>query len=234
MGKDKNKDGLALPKTKDMLKSDNVKLTQELRRLQCQYDELYTVVHQLNIQYEMSKQYLPATRYIKLKDQIKAAFNNDIITKTEKFLAQEREAKEKKKGMAGLVERAKEFSDGATGSSTDVADGHPHAVPPGRKKRGGMSGLLEASREMAGGPPKCKWESKKALSDMRKHEVLEDNEKMKQQIEKMHTKFLRVCNRIDKLRRDYELSKAHSFSTRYALMKEMVKTVTTDKGLKPD
>ncbi|KAJ8319409.1 hypothetical protein KUTeg_004500 [Tegillarca granosa] len=77
-------------------------------------------------------------------------------------------------------------------------------------------------------------ENSNDLDDMSKKEVSSDNKEKKQHIVKYDTKFLRLHNRLEKLKRDYQDSKEHSFVQRYNLMKDMIKTVIKDDCLKPD
>ena len=66
---------------------------------------------------------------------------------------------------------------------------------------------------------------------MSKKEVCANIDKTKHDITSYDTKFLRVHNRLVKLKQDYEASKDYAFTTRYTVLKDLIKTVIKDKKL---
>ena len=72
------------------------------------------------------------------------------------------------------------------------------------------------------------------MSRLHKAEIVKDIEEKKKKKDKLEKKFLRLHNRLEKLKRDYEESKRYIPTKRYILLKEMVKPVIRDEVLKPD
>ena len=72
------------------------------------------------------------------------------------------------------------------------------------------------------------------VSRLHKAEIVKDIEEKKKKKDKLEKKFLRLHNRLEKLKRDYEESKRYIPTKRYLLLKEMVKPVIRDEVLKPD
>jgi len=67
---------------------------------------------------------------------------------------------------------------------------------------------------------------------LHKAEIVKDIEEKEKKKDKLERKFLRLHNRLTKLRRDYEEAKQHIPTTRYMDMKEMIKPLIRDETLK--
>lgn len=69
---------------------------------------------------------------------------------------------------------------------------------------------------------------------MHKAEIADENDELKHYIQCYDHMFERARRRLSNLRKEYEESKQYLLPKRYPLLKEMVKTVITDKKLMPD
>lgn len=72
------------------------------------------------------------------------------------------------------------------------------------------------------------------VSGLHKAELIKDIEEKEKKKDKLEVKFLRLHNRLEKLKRDYEESKQHAPTKRYLEMKEMIKPLIRDDVLKVD
>lgn len=69
---------------------------------------------------------------------------------------------------------------------------------------------------------------------LHKAEIVQDIDEKHKRKEKLALKYLRLHNRLVKLKRDYEESKQLIPTKRYMALKEMIKPVIRDDGLKLD
>ena len=72
------------------------------------------------------------------------------------------------------------------------------------------------------------------VSQLHKAEIIKDIEDKQKRKDKLEKKFLRLHNRLEKLKRDYEESKRYIPTKRYMLLKEMIKPIIRDDVLKPE
>ena len=72
------------------------------------------------------------------------------------------------------------------------------------------------------------------VSQLHKDEIIKDIEEKRRKKDKLEKKFLRLHNRLEKLKRDYEESKRYIPTKRYTLLKEMIKPIIRDDVLKPE
>ncbi|WAQ95720.1 hypothetical protein MAR_028410 [Mya arenaria] len=72
------------------------------------------------------------------------------------------------------------------------------------------------------------------VSGLHKAEIIKDIEEKKKRKDKVELKFLRLYNRLVKLKRDYEESKQHLPMNRYGVMKEIIKPLIRDESLRID
>jgi hypothetical protein len=72
------------------------------------------------------------------------------------------------------------------------------------------------------------------VSKLHKAEIVKDIEEKKKRKDKAERRFLRLHNRLEKLKKDYEESKQHIPTKRYMMMKEMIKPLIRDDTLKID
>lgn len=230
MGKDKIGPPRIPSFTKSGKKQDNIKLTRELDDLKKSYQDVYSVVEHLADEYQRSKANLMSTRYGQLKCMIKNATSDEILERT--LPPSERDHKQKTNAaVTGLLKSAKAFAGGDTSGHAHSSSQHS-GISKQRQTSTKTGNLLDACKQFAGAADEAT--ATKDLDDMTKREVSSDNKEKKQHIIKYDTKFLRLHNRLEKLKREYQDSKEHSFVQRYNLMKEMIKTVIKDDSLKPD
>ncbi|OWF44626.1 uncharacterized protein LOC110458091 [Mizuhopecten yessoensis] len=241
MGKDKRSDNIshhAIPfRTKESLKKDNNKLSRELRELQRRFQEVSNVVHHLELDYESSKDSPPPMRYNMLKEMIKRSTTDDILEKSRPPSPKDVKAAAKRAGAEDLAGTSRHFA-GSIGSSNShrSQDSLSHQKLTGRGAlEGTTGGLLASCRGFAGMSDQSAGtsENKIASREMRlsKKEVATDNDQICKEIVGFESRFLRIHNRLTKLRQDYENSKAMVFLNRYAAMKSMIKVVIQDKKL---
>ncbi|KAH3861125.1 uncharacterized protein LOC127865888 [Dreissena polymorpha] len=76
--------------------------------------------------------------------------------------------------------------------------------------------------------------ARQEVDGLHKAEIVKDLEEKKKKKDKMELKFLRLHNRLVKLKRDYEDSKQHLPAKRYGVMKEMIKPLIRDETIKVD
>lgn len=69
---------------------------------------------------------------------------------------------------------------------------------------------------------------------LHKAEIVQDIEDKKKRKEKAERRFLRLHNRLEKLKKDYEESKQYIPTKRYLIMKDIIKPLIRDDALKVD
>lgn len=72
------------------------------------------------------------------------------------------------------------------------------------------------------------------MAQLHKAEIVKDIEEKKKKKDRFERKFLRLHNRLEKLKRDYEESKRYIPTKRYMLLKDMIKPIIRDDALKPE
>lgn len=98
--------------------------------------------------------------------------------------------------------------------------------------KGKVTGMLQAAKQFTAGAGDH--EANDEVSQLHKAELVKDIEEKKKKKEKLEKKFLRLHNRLEKLKRDYEESKRYIPTKRYMLLKEMIKPIIRDDVLKPE
>ncbi|XP_052070856.1 uncharacterized protein LOC127709391 [Mytilus californianus] len=198
--------------TKDGLKIENQRLCKILNDLKKKYKVTYDVIHQLDQEYEQSKDNM-VLRYPQLKQMIRQATTDHVIQQAEVPKIP------KHKGVKDLFH--------STEGTTQVQQ------PVASKS----SSFLQTCKQFAGKSDDSSYETRtvtRNLSDMHKKEIEEDNRSKEHMISVYENKFLRAHNRLTKLKQEFIASKEDLPPLRYKKLKEMIKTVTKDEKLKPE
>ncbi|KAK3586692.1 hypothetical protein CHS0354_039162 [Potamilus streckersoni] len=233
MGKDKKGKNQNLSgefKLKETLQKEDIELTRELHRTDRQYREIYGVVQKLSDTYENCKGHAPPQRYTELKDMIKMTISDNILAAV-KQATQSKDPGPPKGKMAGLVLACRQLSDNAGGSLNVDGKASSSTQPqPSRQHSGKVTQLLQSSLTFN----RAAGDSSDKILQLHKAELIQDVEQKKKIKDRYETKVLRLHNRLDKLKRDYAESKHLDFFRRYTALREMIKLVIRDEGLKPE
>jgi hypothetical protein len=97
--------------SKPELRTDHSQVCGELATLTTRYRDLYSAIQQLDRHYDLAKKQPAPMRYGAIKQMIKDATADDVIAKTQ---APRVEVK-KQKGLAGLIDKAKQLADNMGG-----------------------------------------------------------------------------------------------------------------------
>ncbi|XP_045214366.2 uncharacterized protein LOC123564687 [Mercenaria mercenaria] len=98
------------------------------------------------------------------------------------------------------------------------------------EEKGKAVSLMKAARQWSVGVSDAS--ARDEVSKLHKAEIVKDIEEKKKRKEKGERRFLRLHNRLEKLKKDYEDSKQHIPTKRYMVMKEMIKPLIRDEMLK--
>ncbi|KAL3877918.1 hypothetical protein ACJMK2_035559 [Sinanodonta woodiana] len=240
MGKDKkgkNQNTSGEFKLKETLQNEDIELTRELLRTDSQYRKIYSVVQKLSDTYENCKGHAPPQRYTELKDMIKDTISDDVLSAV-KQATQSQDPGPPKGKMAGLVLACRQLSNNAGDSLSERASSSTQSQPsrqstqsqPSRQASGKVTQLLQASYSFNG----AAGDFSDKILQLHKAELYQDVEKKKKIKDRYETKALRLHNRLEKLKRDYAESKHLDFIRRYSALREMIKPVIRDDGLKPE
>lgn len=101
------------------------------------------------------------------------------------------------------------------------------------QEKGGVMKLLTAARQFSNKSAEAA-AAVEEVSKLHKAELKKDIEEKEQRKEKLELRFLRLHNRLEKLKADYEHSKEYIPTKRYLVMKEMIKPLIRDETLKVD
>lgn len=101
------------------------------------------------------------------------------------------------------------------------------------EEKGKAVSLLTAARQFSSTISDVAAEREEVLK-LHKAEIVKDIEEKQKRKEKAERRFLRLYNRLEKLKKDYEESKRYIPTRRYNVMKEMIKPVIRDDTLKVD
>lgn len=95
-------------------------------------------------------------------------------------------------------------------------------------EKGKVVSLLQAARQLSA---VSEASVSNEIYQLHKAEIRKDIEEKEKRKEKIERKFLRLHNRLEKLKREYEESKHYVPTKRYLIMKEMIKPIIRDETL---
>ncbi|XP_060589876.1 uncharacterized protein LOC132745059 [Ruditapes philippinarum] len=107
-----------------------------------------------------------------------------------------------------------------------------YSTAGGAEEKGKAISLMKAAKQFSAGMSDAS--ARDEVSKLHKAEIVKDIEEKKKRKDKAERRFLRLHNRLEKLKKDYEESKQHIPTKRYMMMKEMIKPLIRDDTLKID
>nr|KAG5710393.1 hypothetical protein BaRGS_022211 [Batillaria attramentaria] len=210
--------------SKDDLVAENERLVKETERLKSGLEEVQQMFNNLEWAYTDSKGTFSLSRYGHLKDMIKKVTSDEVMKMVQSLSdsSSRLQPPEEKRGMAGLLQKAREF-----GSGEEGADGAQKQASSGGDKGGGkVSGFFKKLKDMTGfsdGPPDIRC--------LDKEDIRKDNERKHREVNRLNMRGQRAFARLEQLQSQYQASKAHAPPTRYQELKDMIKTAIADKQI---
>ncbi|KAK7113580.1 hypothetical protein V1264_012843 [Littorina saxatilis] len=196
--------------SKDDLVHENDRLAAEVTRLTVGLEEVKEMFQNMEKTFVESKATFSLGRYGALKDMIKKVTSEEVLKKVHSL--SENQATEKK-GMSGLVHKAKQFSGEEGGAATAKGEN-----PSGGKSKGKLSGFFKKIKDVTGFS-----DDAPDIRCLDKEDIRKDNDRKRREIQRMNTRGLRAYNKLEKLNKRYQASKAMPPPTRYQELKDMIK-----------
>ncbi|PVD38296.1 hypothetical protein C0Q70_00908 [Pomacea canaliculata] len=203
--------------SKDDLIAENQALSAEVERLQYGLEEMQQLLRQLEKTYIESKGTFSVSRYGHLKTMIKNTSSDTILRKAKSLSESEcTQAHETKRGMAGLLQKARQFAgegEGAPAVNRKTSE----------EKRSGGSSIFKKIKNAAGFS-----DQPGDLHCLDKDDIRRDNERKKREIARLTSRGLKIYSRLNTLQQNYQASKVHAVPTRYQQLKDMIKGIIAE------
>ncbi|CAG5136670.1 unnamed protein product [Candidula unifasciata] len=221
MGKDgdrraSQKSGLSV----DVLKEEHARLVRREKELDSHFLNVKAIFQKLEETYQSSKGTFSISRYGQLKDMIKGATSDETFRNLQQIMQDTSSSSTSGKGsLSGLLGRAQEFSGEAQEQNKQV-----EAEATG-KSGGKLSSFMKKLKNVTGF-------SDEPIADedvMSEAELQRDNARKQRAIQHHLNQFSKALAKLEKLKHDYEASKAHAPPKRYQDLKDMIKITVAEK-----
>lgn len=220
MGKDGDRTASSKSKqSKDDLKQEHVDAVQREKELTAQFTEVKAIFKKLDECYQISKGIFSIQRYGQLKDMIKDATSDATISSIKQTVASANQGKGG--SLTGLMSKAKQFS----ASGETEAQSSQTSQASGATKTGKLSSFMKKMKKVTGF-------SDDPVTDedvMSERELQRDTGRKQRAIQHHITQFSKALATLEKLKEEYQSSKAHAPPKRYMELKDMIKTAVAEK-----
>jgi len=219
MGKDGDRKASSKSKvTRNDMKHEHVDAVRREQELTDQFTEVKAIFKKLDECYQISKGIFSIQRYGQLKDMIKDATSDATVNSIKQTVASANQGKGG--SLTGLMGTAKQFS--ALGE-TEAESSQSQAS--GATKSGKISSFMKKIKKVTGF-------SDDPVTDedvMSESELQRDTGRKQRAIQHHITQFSKALATLEKLKEDYQSSKAHAPPKRYIELKDMIKTAVAEK-----